>query len=147
MANALYGPFKHVALGGTETGVVAADLNGDDIQAKLLDQADYTVNLQTHVDLDDVPAAAEMSAGGTADMGTPTLANGSGGTITFDAPDTTFTAVTGDPAEILLIFNNTGAADANRLLIVYFDTATGLPVTPNGGNIVSQWNASGIFTW
>src|SRR5206468_222846 len=32
-------------------------------------------------------------------------------------------------------------------LVLFEDTSvTGLPVTPNGGNIVITWNASGIFT-
>jgi hypothetical protein len=31
--------------------------------------------------------------------------------------------------------------------VLFEDTSvTGLPVTPNGGNIVITWNASGIFT-
>lgn len=145
MASGLYGPFKNVQLGGTETGVVAADLTGGDIQVKLIDAADYTVNFQTHVDLADVTGAAIVAG---AALANESLTNGASGVVTFDADDVTFTSVTGDQSEALIIYNATGAADANRLLIAYIDSfASGMPVTPNGGNIVVTWNASGIFTW
>jgi hypothetical protein len=40
---------------------------------------------------------------------------------------------------------DTGTA-ATSPLVAYIDTGvTGLPVTPNGGNITVTWNASGIF--
>jgi hypothetical protein len=67
-------------------------------------------------------------------------------TVTIDAADATFTSVTGVSVESLVIWKD-DTTDAASTLIVVFDTATGLPVTPNGGNIVSQFNASGIATW
>jgi hypothetical protein len=36
-------------------------------------------------------------------------------------------------------------AESAQRLIAYIDTATGLPVTPSGTNIVVTWHASGIF--
>jgi type IV secretory pathway VirB2 component (pilin) len=51
-----------------------------------------------------------------------------------DAADITFTAVTGDVSEALVIYKDTGVA-ATSPLLAFIDTATGLPVTPNGGNI------------
>jgi hypothetical protein len=148
MANSLYGPWRLLQLGGTVTDLVASDLNADDIQARLQD-ADYVRDLDAHADLVDIGSSGNMTGGGNADMGATTLSAPAAttGVVTFDAPDTTFTSVTGAAATQIVIFNNTGAADANRALIANFDTATGLPVTPNGGNIVVQWNASGIFTW
>jgi len=57
----------------------------------------------------------------------------------------TYTAVTGASIEALLIYIDTGSAATSRL-VAYIDTGvTGLPVTPNGGDIVITWNASGIF--
>ena len=146
MASGLYGPFKATQMGAPASGVVAADLNTDDIQVKLIDAADYTVNFETHVDLDDVAGAAEVATAAlTGESLTTTAITG---VLVFDANDVTFTSVTGDQSEALIVFNNTGAADANRLLIAYIDSfSAGMPVTPNGGNIVVQWAAGGIFTW
>jgi hypothetical protein len=63
----------------------------------------------------------------------------------FDGGDVTFSAVTGNTAEALVIYIDTGAAGTSRL-VAFIDTGvTGLPVTPNGGNITVTWNASGIF--
>ena len=71
---------------------------------------------------------------------TKTFVNG-----VFDAADSTFTAVTGSAINALVIYVDTGTA-ATSPLIAYIDTGvTGLPVTPNGGDISIVWNASGIF--
>jgi uncharacterized protein YigE (DUF2233 family) len=44
-----------------------------------------------------------------------------------------------------VIYIDTGTAGTSPL-VAYIDTGvTGLPVTPNGGNINVTWNASGIF--
>jgi hypothetical protein len=73
---------------------------------------------------------------------TPTVTNG-----TFDADDATFTAVSGASVEALVIYRHNTGANTTWRLVLYEDTSvTGLPVTPNGGNIVITWNASGIFT-
>ena len=61
----------------------------------------------------------------------------------FDGADVTFPAVSGSTAEALIVFIDTGTASTSRL-IAYIDTATGLPVTPNGLDITVSWNASGI---
>ena len=66
----------------------------------------------------------------SANLGTKTYTNG-----TFDTADFTFTAVTGDVSEALIIYIDTGSAATSRL-VCYRDTnVTGLPVTPNGGDI------------
>ena len=45
-----------------------------------------------------------------------------------------------------MIYIDTGVAGTSRL-IAYIDTGvTGLPVTPNGGDINITWDAAGIFT-
>jgi hypothetical protein len=73
---------------------------------------------------------------------TPTVVSG-----TFDGDDVTFTAVSGASVEALVIYrHNTGANTTWRLVLFEDTSVTGLPVTPNGGNIVVTWNASGIFT-
>jgi hypothetical protein len=57
-----------------------------------------------------------------------------------DAADVTLTSVTGDISESIDIYQHTGTESTSRL-ICNIDTATGLPVTPNGGNIVLQWDS------
>jgi hypothetical protein len=50
-----------------------------------------------------------------------------------------FSAVTGDQSEALVIYKDTGSA-ATSPLIAYIDTATGLPVTPNGADVTVTWD-------
>jgi len=102
-----------------------------------LDAADYTIDLAAHDFWNDVPSGARVAS---ATLGSKTATNG-----TADAGDSTFTSVTGDPCEYINIRADTGTESTSRL-IGNMDTATGLPVTPNGGNINVAWNASGIFT-
>lgn len=64
-----------------------------------------------------------------------------------DAADVTFTAVTGASVEAIIIYKHTGT-DATSRLICYIDTASsGLPVTPNSGDITVTWDngANKIF--
>ncbi len=72
-------------------------------------------------------------------LGSKTFTNG-----VFDCADATFTAVTGATAEAVVIFVDSGTASTDYL-VAYVDTGSNLPVTPNGGNITAQWNASGVF--
>jgi hypothetical protein len=66
---------------------------------------------------------------------------------TFDGANLTYTAVSGDVCEALIIHRQNAGANTTWRLVVYLDTSvTGLPVTPNGGDITVTWNASGIFT-
>jgi len=73
-------------------------------------------------------------------IGNTTVTNG-----VFDGDNVTYTAVTGNSVEALIIYIDTGDSATSRL-VAYIDTGvTGLPVTPNGGDITVTWNASGIF--
>lgn len=132
MANGLYKKGIEAILNGS------INLESDTIKAVLIDAADYTVNLTTHDFLDDVPVAARV--------GTPqTLVNKTFTNGTFDADDVVFPSVTGDSSEAILLYKDTGS-DATSRLLGYFDTATGLPVTPVGASITVTWSASGVFT-
>lgn len=136
MANALYTTLKNNMLTGAATAV---DFDApDDIRVILVDTADYTVNLATHDFLDDVPAGARVAVSGN--ISTTVSGN------VVDGSDVTFSAVTGDPSEALVIYKHTGVEGTSRL-IAYIDTATGLPVTPNGGDITVTWDngANKIF--
>lgn len=133
MANALYAKGKQAILTGS------IDFTSATIKVALLDGADYTPNLSTHDFLDDVAGAAIV---GTAQ----TLAGKSVTDGVFDADDVTFTAVSGDQFEYLLLYKDTGAS-ATSPLIALWDTATGLAFTPSGSDIILTWSngASKIF--
>ena len=130
MANAIYPAFKQQLLNKEH------DLNTDVIKAVLVDLADYVYSA-AHSGLSDIPAAARVAISGA--LTSPTIASG-----VFDTADFSWTAVSGDPCEAIILYNDTHATDA---LIAYFDTGmTGMPVTPNGGDITLTVNASGWFT-
>ena len=64
----------------------------------------------------------------------------------FDGTNLTYTSVSGNTVEALVLYRQTAGASNADPLIVFIDTGvTGLPVTPNGGDITVTWNASGIF--
>lgn len=131
MANVLYTSYKASLL------TTPPNLSSDTIKVVLIDLADYTFSA-AHDFFDDVPGAAVVA---TATLGTKTTTGG-----VFDSADPTFTAVTGDVSEALIIYKDTGSA-ATSPLIAFIDTGvTGLPVTPNGGNIGVTVNASGWFS-
>jgi hypothetical protein len=64
-----------------------------------------------------------------------------------DAGDATLVAVTTGPNIAGILVFNKGTTYNNSLCIAIFDTATGLPVTPNNGDIIIQWDggANKIF--
>ena len=131
MANALYDLGRESFLKGE------ISWSADNIKAVLVDNADYVVNLAAHQFLSDVPVAGRVATSVNFTVKTTTAG-------AADAADITFTAVTGDISESLVIYQDTAVEGTSRL-IAYIDTATGLPVTPNGGDIQVQWSAP-IFT-
>lgn len=132
MANAIYPLYKQ-ALIDADTNV---DLNDGTVKVALIDTGTYTYS-SAHDFLNDLSGIV-----GTAQtIANTTVTNG-----TFDGDNVTFSAVTGASVEALVIYIDTGVSTTSRL-VAYLDTGvTGLPVTPNGGDITITWNASGIFT-
>jgi len=126
MANALYDAGRNAFANAGINWV------SDTIKAILIDTADYTVNLQTHDALNDIPGAARVA---TATLGSKSTAAG-----VVDAADTTFTSVSGDPCEAIVLYKDTGV-ESTSTLIAYLDTATGLPVTPSGDDVVIVWDS------
>lgn len=127
MANALYDTGRNAFLNGS------INWTTDDIRVALVDSADYTVSLAAHAFLSDVPAAARVAVMPASMPGKSATAG------VADANDVTLTAVTGDQSEALVVYKY-NAADTAAQLIAYIDTATGLPVLPNGGNITVAWD-------
>lgn len=130
MANALYPKFKESAL---QAGV---NMSSGTVKVALVDTGTYTYST-THQYYSSVSAAA---VGTPQTIGSKTFTDG-----VFDGSDVSFSAVTGNSVEALVIYIDTGSA-ATSPLIAFIDTGvTGLPVTPNGGAINITWNGSGIF--
>lgn len=145
MANSLFAAYKGVQLGDAAiSGFSVVNWESDDCRLILIDAADDTIAVNTDQDLADIAAGARVATSGAIGSKTAVLASN---TLTIDADNVTFTAVSGDQSEQLVIYRHTGT-EATSLLIAFFDTfSSGMPVTPNGGDIQVQWNASGIFNW
>ena len=125
MANALYGKGREKFL----TGDIAWDTAN--IKVSLVDTGTYTVVIDTHEFYSDLSGVVADSG----NLASKTVALG-----VADAADVTFSSVTGSSAEALVIWKDTGVA-ATSPLIAYIDTATNLPVTPNGGDITVAWDS------
>jgi hypothetical protein len=133
--NALYNYAREIC---ATTGL---DWVNSDIRCALIDTGAYTY-AASHKFLTDVPSAAFIAPTNGTRAGS---AIGTSGTRTAtdgacDGPDITFSTISGTSAEAVIIFKwVTSASDS--WLIAYIDTATGLPITPNGGNIIIQWDS------
>lgn len=131
MANALYPKWKEALLQFTTNN----DLSSGTVKTALV-TAGYTYSSS-----DQYYSSVSASVVGTPQtLGSKTFTNG-----VFDAADVSYTAVTGSQVVSLVIYIDTGNA-ATSPLVAFIDTGvTNLPVTPNGGDILITWNASGIF--
>jgi len=137
MANAIYPLFKQEILKGTANNLLNSAEGATGVFCALIDTGTYTYSAahQFYSSLSGV-------VGTDQEILTKTQVNG-----TFDGTDLTFTAVTGATVEALALYRKNAGANTTWPLIAYIDTSvTGLPVTPNGGNITITWSASGIFS-
>lgn len=133
MATQLYGKAKE--------SLLTSQINWmtDDIRCSLVDIINYTVNIdvdQFYSDINPVAIVAESSA----------LTNKSVTVGAADADDVEYLAISGPSAEAIVIWKDTGTPSTSNL-IAYIDIASGLPITPNGGDITITWDngANKIF--
>ena len=136
MANALYPKWKEALIQNSAD----SDLDGTGstgVFCALIDTGTYTYN-SAH----EFYSSLSGIVGTDQEIGaTKSYTNG-----VFDGADLTFSSVTGASVEALVIYRKNAGANTTWRLVAYIDTGvTGLPVTPNGGNITVTWNASGIF--
>jgi hypothetical protein len=124
MANALYDKYRQTQLEGGASSVAWL---ADTIKPVLVDSELYTPNLATHQYLSDIPAGARVATGAALTGKTST-------TGVADANDAVFTAASGPQSEYVVLYKDTGVATTSNLICL-LDTLTGLPVTPNGGDI------------
>lgn len=128
MANALYDHGRQAFAEG------AINLPTDSITAVLVNIASghYTVDLAAHQYLSSIVSGDRVAISSAFSSKSDTAG-------VFNAANVTFSAVTGSAAGAIVIFKDTGT-DTTSPLIAYMDTGTGLPVTPNGGDISITWD-------
>ncbi len=134
MANAVYPKYKEAILNGAANSALTGS-GTTGLFVALVDTGTYTYN-----------AAHEFYSSLSGVVGTDqevtsvTLVNG-----LIDGSDPSFPSVTGASVEALVYYRKNAGANTTWRLVAYVDTGvTGLPVTPNGGNINLTHNASGI---
>ena len=127
MANSLFDAGRESFLAGN------TDWDANNIKLVFIDHADDTPVPSTDDNLDDLTAPARVATSGN--FGSKTTTAG-----VADAADVTVTSVTGDPFESVVIYKDSGT-EATSTLLVFIDTATGLPLTPDGGNVTVQWDS------
>jgi hypothetical protein len=132
MSNSMYALGREAFLAGGIDALTAT------INVSLVSTT-YTPNLSTDQYYSTVNTGGAVIAAGV----TLTSVTGSAGTLS--AANTVFSSVSGGAASYLVIYKSTGT-DSTSPLIGLIDTATGLPVTPNGGNITVAWASGQIFT-
>lgn len=114
------------------------DAATDTLKASLISSASYTPNYTTDRYYSAISGGAIIAAGVTL-----TSVTTSGGSLS--AANVIWSSVTGTAAAYICIYKSTGT-DSTSPLIGLIDTATGLPVTPNGGDITAAWSGGVVFT-
>lgn len=137
MANAIFPLFKGFLLAGAANVSLDQDDTTNGPYCALVDTGTYTYSAahDFYNDLSGVVGTDQR-------ISTPTTAAG-----VFDGDNLTYTAVSGNSVEALVIYRKNGGANTTWKLVAFIDTGqTGLPVTPNGGNITVTFSGSGIFS-
>lgn len=136
MATVVHTELLNGMVGGATHSTI--DFDGDNIDASLLDQTDSGTITAGTVDYDEVDTATVVA---TADV---TISGISGGVVSASA--VTFSSVTGDAADYLTVWKNSGTPATSPLAITWDSATTGLPVTPNGGDITATWGSNTLLT-
>lgn len=126
MANALYGLGREGFLGAD------IDWDADTIKVAAIDTGLYSVGIDTDQFLSDIPAGSRIAISAALSAKTKALGVAGAGNVVFSA-------VTGNSIEAIVVYQDTGSEATSRL-VAYIDTATGLPVIPNGGDINLNWD-------
>ncbi|WP_032137131.1 hypothetical protein [Kingella negevensis] len=126
MANTLFDNSRQMFLEGQLNWLT------DTIKCILVDTGAYTPQTGQHKFLSDISSSARIA--GPVTLTAKATAGGAA-----DAADCTFTSVSGASVEAIVIYKDTGV-ESTSPLIAYIDTATGLPITPNGGDIIVTWD-------
>ena len=127
MANVLYPKAKEDFLAGN------LNLSSNTVTIALVDTGVYTFS-SAHEDRADIPNSAVVA---TANLASKTITSG-----VFDADDASFTSVSGANCEALIIYHtDIQGGNTTSRLIAYVDSASGLPILPNGGDITVRFSS------
>lgn len=119
------------------------DLTAVTLKGMFVDHADDTPVVGDDF-IDDILSAARVPAIASC----PAFASKTNGVVgvgVFDAADLVFSLLSGDQSESFIVFEDSGT-EATSDLISKIDTATGLPLTPNGADVTVQLAAGGLYT-
>jgi len=128
MANTLYDKGRQRFLEGAFNWLT------DTVKCILVSSA-YTPNFTTHEFLSDVSSSARVGPTAGVSLTSKTTTGGAA-----DASDITFSAISGSTVTALILYQGNSGVESSEPLIAYIDTATGLPITPNGGDIIVTWD-------
>jgi hypothetical protein len=144
MANALYPKWgTELQKGSANTALTTGATSN--VKAVLVQTSGAGTNYtyaSTHQFLSDVASGARVATSAFL----TNLTIGSVAENVVDADDFVWSSVaTGEAAEAIIFYIDTGTASTSKLIAYYDTSVTGLPVTPNSGNINVQINASGLW--
>lgn len=137
MADTWYDEGRNGLIGG---GVHADIVLDHDIRVGLRDEGTTAVNVATQVDLADISSALVDQSDALA-----SITVGVVGVGVFDHDDETISAVTGATVESLDYYDYDTATDSTSPLLWNIDGWTGLPLTPNGGDVTLAPAAGGVY--
>lgn len=127
MANQLFDHARELFLTG------ALDWTSSTIYAAMIDTSLYTKDVSGHSYLSDVSGSAIIST-------SPAFTNKGAAGGAASADSVTFSSVShANPLGGIIIYAYISAPETSPL-IAWIDTATGLPITPNGGDIIVNWD-------
>ncbi len=138
MATVIHNDWLDSMLGDPTHSV--SDINTDNIDLSLLDETDSGTIIASFVDYDEVDTATVVATGNI-----PSVSSITDGVVTL-AGAITFSSVSGDAADFLTLWKNSGSPSTSPLIISWDSASTGLPVTPNGGDITGTWGSSILVT-
>lgn len=132
MANALFTEGRRALLSkGLAWGTNGGAITSDTLKAALIDTGagGWTVNL----DVANMSFISPYFRGSAVALSNLQIVSGAA-----DADDVTFVSVAaGSAIEAIVVYREVSAGDQTQNIpIAYIDTATGLPITPNGGDII-----------
>jgi len=107
------------------------DLDTDTVKVALVDTGTYSYSV-THETYDDLSGVV----GTPVELTNVVVSNGS-----IAGDDITFSSVTGNTVETVILYVDSGTPSTSYL-IAYIDDITNSPIIPNGGDLTIEWDDS-----
>ncbi len=101
----------------------------------ILVKSTFSVNVADQKFLSDIGSSYRVGSVSGVTLTSKTATDGAA-----DAADITFSSVSGDTVGSLVLYKDVSGVEGSSPLIAWIDTATGLPITPNGGDIIVTWD-------